>query len=355
MAGALPGDLDEATGLAWLAFAAGRKRARQLLAEEASVVGALERLDPAPGELRGFLIGLERHPVQLIPQWDTRYPPLLSEIPDPPLVLYVSGDPDGLRCPTVAIVGARRCSRSGAAIAARFASQLAALDLVVVSGLALGIDAAAHRGALQTGRTAAVLGAGLARIYPAVNRSLADRILATGGILVSEYPPHQTARTYHFPERNRLISGLSLGVLVVEAGERSGSLITARLALEQGRDVMAVPGSIENPASRGCHRLLRDGASLVETVADVVELLGWSVAGVVPKSGALREDRPGPAGAELAALLSLLGEGVTTFDELCARSTGGPAMVAARLLELELGGFVEQVSGGYIRRAVATP
>jgi DNA processing protein len=248
----------------------------------------------------------------------------------------------------VAVVGARRCSRSGAANAASFARELTALGFVVVSGLALGIDTAAHRGALQGGTTVAVLGSGLGRVYPGTNRPLARAILEAGGALVSEYPPELGARNYHFPERNRLISGLSLGVLVVEAGEQSGSLITARMALEQGREVMAIPGSIANPVARGCHWLLRQGASLVETVTDVVEALRVEPPLAVSGDPAPPAAPAPPSGLE--ALLDLLGAETATLDELCAASGLPAERLVAGLVELELGGFVEQIPGGYSRR-----
>jgi DNA processing protein len=341
-------DPEEVAALACLAQAVGRAQARRWLLAEGSARAALPRAALPEGALERFRASLEHTSLRLIGLADPAFPPLLREIPDPPLVLYVTGDVPTLTRPAVAVVGARRCTRSGTANAAAFARDLAALGFVVVSGLALGIDTAAHRGALETGATAAVLGSGLGQVYPASNRPLARAIVASGGALVSEYPPESGARNYHFPERNRLISGLSLGVIVVEAGEQSGSLITARLALEQGREVMAIPGSIVNPMARGCHRLIRQGASLVETVADVVEALQ-----VAPPAGRTtapsERARPAPPrGSE--DLLELLDSEVATLDELCS-SSGLPAEVLLpRLVELELCGFVEQVPGGYSRR-----
>jgi DNA processing protein len=346
-------EVDEVRSLAWLAHTVGRKRARLLLAQAGSAAAALAQLEPNPVGLKDFLAALDRYPLRLVTGDDPSFPALLREIPDPPLALYLSGNPAVLHGPSIAVVGARRCSRSGAEIAMRFARELAELGFTVVSGLALGVDSAAHHGAVQGGRTAAILGSGLGRIYPASNRSLAARIIETGGLLISEYPPDQPARPFHFPERNRLISGSCSGVLVVEAGDRSGSLITARLALEQGREVMAVPGSISNPASRGCHRLLRDGAALVESVEDVLEALG-----VVNRPDFVRaetQNHPArPDDPELAALLEQVGFEITTFDALCSPLVTAPEIVAARLVELELAGFVEQVPGGYIRRPLLT-
>jgi len=349
MVGVSSQDFDERVALAWLVFAAGRKRARRLLAEEGSPRAALPRLGRRTSEFAHFLSSLENHPGRLVVPDDPEFAPLLREIPDPPLLLYCSGSTELLKRSAVAVVGARRCSRLGAETARSIARDLAALGFTVVSGLATGIDAAAHRGALLTGQTVAILGAGLARIYPASHRPLADEILESGGLVVSEYPHFVSAKKHQFPERNRLISGLSLGVLVVEAGEESGSLITARLALEQGRDVMAIPGSINNPAARGCHRLLRQGAALVENVADVVEVLGLVPGGIRPQAGAPPAPLA-PADRELATFLGLLDSEITTFDQLCAGSSETPQAIAAKLIELELAGFVEQVSGGYIRR-----
>ena len=200
-------------------------------------------------------------------------PPRLLAIPDHPAVLFLRGDSGVLAAPQVAIVGSRRATPAGARIARRLAGELAAHGLVVTSGLAQGVDAEAHRGALEAGgRTVAVLGSSLDRVYPAAHRSLAERI-AGQGALVSEFPFGTPPVPWNFPWRNRIISGLSLGVVVVEAAARSGSLVTARLAGDQGREVFAVPGSILNPLSSGCHRLLRDGAKLVERVEDVLEEL----------------------------------------------------------------------------------
>jgi len=341
-------DAEESVALACLVHGVGRIRARRLLDAEGCPRAALARAALPGVEIDRLRASLERTSHRLITPADAAFPPLLREIPDSPLVLYVAGEPSVLARAAVAVVGARRCSRSGAANAAAFARELAALGFVVVSGLALGIDTAAHRGALQGGTTVAVLGSGLAQVYPGTNRPLARAILESGGALVSEYPPELGARNYHFPERNRLISGLSLGVLVVEAGEQSGSLITARMGLEQGREVMAVPGSIGNPVARGCHWLLRQGASLVETVADVVETLR------VEPPLAVTEQRAPPAAPEpppgLGALLDLLGAETATLDELCAASGLSAEILVAQLVELELGGFVEQIPGGYSRR-----
>ncbi|WNZ56422.1 DNA-processing protein DprA [Microbulbifer sp. MKSA007] len=221
--------------------------------------------------------------VQLICHSDPDYPALLSETSRPPPVLYIRGEKSALNLPQVAMVGARRATVAGLDNARAFAAELAGSGFAITSGLALGVDAAAHRGALQgAGSTIAVLGSGVDRIYPKHNRSLAEDILSAGGALISELPLGSNAEAKNFPRRNRIISGLSMGVLLVEAAMRSGSLITARLALEQNREVFAIPGSIHNPMARGCHYLIKEGATLVETSADVAGQLGGLLAEPTP-------------------------------------------------------------------------
>src|SRR5210317_410120 len=210
----------------------------------------------------------------LIAWGEENYPEMFAQIPGPPLMLYVNGDIESLHLPSLAIIGSRNPTKGGIRNAHDFAKHLASHGFSIVSGLAQGIDAAAHQGTLDAGgKTVAFVGNGIDRVYPAGNRTLAHAI-AESGALVSEYPLGAPPERWHFPERNRLISGLSLGTLVVEAARRSGSLITARLAAEQGREVFAIPGSIHNPLSRGCHRLIRDGAKLVESADDVFSELG---------------------------------------------------------------------------------
>ncbi len=285
---------------------------------------------------------------------DAEFPALLQTIPDPPHLLFFRGSLACLAAPTVAIVGARRATRVGLEIAHTLAQRLAARGIVVVSGLAIGIDSAAHRGALSvqgavsTGRSIAVLGSGLDCVQPLVNRGLARSLVAQEGLIISEYLPAQRAAPFHFPERNRLISGVSLGVIVVEAGERSGSLITARLALEQGREVMAVPGSLGHSNARGCHRLLKAGAALVEDERDVFDALDFlpaaaaAAATIAPAALQLSD--------ALAQVLTACGPGATGIDEICAH-LGQPVMqVSALLSELEVEGFVQRVPDGYIRR-----
>jgi DNA processing protein len=249
---------------------------------------------------------------------DPAYPAALLTMHDPPPLLYVSGQLDSLHAPCVALVGSRNATPQGLDDAGRFARELAGAGLVVVSGLALGIDAAAHRGALASGgRTVAVIGTGADLVYPARHRELAHDIVRQGAI-VSEWPLGTPARAAHFPQRNRLIAGMSRGVLVVEAAERSGSLITARLANEMGRDVFAMPGSIHAPLSRGCHQLIKDGAKLTETPQDVFEELG-----LAPASRGLAE-HGGPAASMAAGTASALGGIGGGSTPRASHAAGGP-------------------------------
>jgi DNA processing protein len=277
---------------------------------------------------------------------DPLYPPLLLNTADPPLLLYVQGRVAHLSRPSVAVVGSRHPTPQGAENARAFARALAERGYVVVSGLALGVDGQAHDGALAgTAGTVAVVGTGLDRVYPARHRALAHRITAQGA-LVSEFAPGTPALAEHFPMRNRVIAGLSLGTLVVEAALPSGSLITARLASEAGREVFAIPGSIHSPQSRGCHALIRQGAKLVETAEDIIEELGGTAArqAVLPLAA--------PAAADTAAdpLLAALGHDPVTMDALLARTGWPVAELGARLLELELAGQVARLPGGLFQR-----
>jgi DNA processing protein len=295
----------------------------------------------------------------LLRQGQPGYPPQLACIPDPPELLYFRGDPAVLSAPAIAIVGSRRPTPAGRATAFEFARRLASHGLVVTSGLAAGIDAAAHRGALAAGgATVAVCGTGLDRTYPEAHAALAAEIAAQGAV-VSEFPPGTKPLPHHFPRRNRLISGLSLGVLVVEARHRSGSLITARLAAEQGREVFALPGSIHNPLARGCHRLIRDGARLVETVqevvaglqADLFAALPWPV--VQPRETEALS--AGPLDRESKILLNACGFEPVDVDILVQRTGFTAASVASMLVMLELRGEVESSAGGTYCRLPARP
>lgn len=270
-------------------------------------------------------------------------PPPLAAIPDPPARLFCRGNAQALDRPAAAVVGSRRCTRQGAEVAFALARDLAAQGLNVVSGLAYGIDAAAHRGALAAaeggcaGVTLAVLGGGLGRIYPRAHERLAADIVAAGGALVTEHGMDEPPRKHHFPARNRIVSGLCLGVVIVEASDKSGSLITARMALEQGRDVMAVPSLVSSPLSRGCHRLIREGAALVECAEHVLDVLGLdpqpTVAATPPEDPVLAQVQA--TGTSLEAILA---------------ATGLPLEdVLRRLAELEVDGVVAAHGGGYIR------
>ena len=299
----------------------------------------------------------------LVGAGDPEMPPRLLAIPDPPAVLFLRGDPAVLSAPQVAIVGSRRATPAGARIARRLAGELAAHGLVITSGLAQGVDAEAHRGALEAGgRTVAVLGSSLDRVYPAAHLSLAERI-AEQGALVSEFPFGTRPVPWNFPWRNRIISGLSLGVLVVEAAARSGSLVTARLAGDQGREVFAVPGSILNPLSSGCHRLLRDGAKLVEGVEDVLEELpAGELAALPSRANAASPEgdaapAPAPApqaapapGPEEAAVLDRLGYEPASVEAIARRAGLTPERVYPILLVLEIAGSVRMdPAGRYMR------
>ena len=283
---------------------------------------------------------------------DAHYPKALLNIGDPPPILYAKGDISLLTRPAVAIVGSRNATTQGAQNAERFAQVLSAAGLTVISGLALGIDAAAHRGALlhareapEGGSTIAVTGTGLDLVYPARNRELAHQI-AEAGCLLSEYPLGTPAIASNFPRRNRIISGLARGVLVVEAAAQSGSLITARSALEQGREVFAIPGSIHSPLSKGCHMLIRQGAKLVESAQDILEELRWN-----------RSNLPEPANndtsqtdSSLQHLLDVAGYDPVSIDQLSQRADWSVAEVQAGLLTLELNGQMELLPGGQYRR-----
>jgi DNA processing protein len=318
-------------------------------------IGALAAPDPA--RIAADLAWFDQPSHHLVPIDSPAYPPLLRQIPDPPPVLFLAGDPAALATPQLAIVGSRSPTHGGRETAEAFAAALARAGLTITSGLALGIDGAAHRGALAAGgRTIAVLGSGPDVIYPASHAALA-REVAGAGAVVSELPPGTPPRREHFPKRNRIISGLALGTLVVEASERSGSLITARLAGEQGRELFAIPGSIHNPLARGCHRLIREGAKLVEQARDVLEELG-PLAGVLVPPDAPADGAPPDAGPdpEYGALLDALGHDPCSVDTLVRRSGLTADVVSSMLLLLELRGDVQLVPGGlYARRAARNP
>lgn len=279
---------------------------------------------------------------------DNRYPQALLQIPDPPTLLYVRGHPELLNTPALAIVGSRNATPQGAQTARSFARTLTQSGLTIVSGLALGIDAAAHQGALEThnplAKTLAVIGTGANRIYPASNKELAQAIVERGAIL-SEFPLDTPAHASNFPRRNRLISGLSLGVLVVEAALQSGSLITARLAGEQGREVFAIPGSIHSPFSRGCHHLIRQGAKLVETTADILDEIGWQSC----------DNQPFSVLGDKDPILKAMGHDPCTLDDLLVRTGQSADQLLSRLLELELCGEIGSLAGNRYQRLCSHP
>jgi DNA processing protein len=328
-------------------FSAGDGARRRLLGAQAD--GFLAPEAASRFELASDWLGDDGH--FLLTLDDQAYPQRLLALADPPCVLFAVGKPALSSPEALAIVGSRAATAGGEKAAERFAAAVSALGYPVVSGLALGIDGAAHRGALSgRGSTVAVLGTGPDRVYPGRHRELAHRIAAEG-LLLSEFPPGTPPLAANFPRRNRLIAALSRGVLVVEAAVESGSLITARLAGEFGREVFAVPGSIHSPQSRGCHRLLREGATLVETVDDICSELGWPVGG-----GAGRESAgtpagpPGPDDGLAPALLKALGHDPCSIDTLCERSGLPSDAVLSALLELELSGRVSIRPGGYYQR-----
>jgi DNA processing protein len=337
---------------------AGHLNAGQARALQAPASSELERLIEATLRWR------ERPGHQVLALGEPGYPDLLANIPDPPLLLYIKGRVELLESPMLAIVGSRNASAQGKANALAFAESLSGAGLCIVSGLALGIDAAAHEGALKgPGSTVAVVGTGPDLIYPARNRALCERI-GIEGCIVSEYPIGTPPLPGNFPKRNRIISGLAAGVLVVEAAAQSGSLITARQAAEQGREVFAIPGSIHAALAKGCHLLIREGAKLVDTAADVLEAMAisplahWRGASAGLNTGASAGIGPSasvpaqapPAGGE--ALLAALGHDPVEPDTLLASLGMSPALLSSQLLALELAGLLERRPGGRVQRVV---
>jgi len=285
---------------------------------------------------------------------DEHYPDLLKEIYDPPLVLFVKGNIKLLGRYQIAIVGSRNSSASGRDNAFQFAHQLVQHDFIITSGLALGIDAAAHKGTLNgQGGTIAVVATGLDSVYPARHKTLAKDIVTHNGLLISEFIPGTLPKAGHFPKRNRIISGLSLGVLIVEATIKSGSLITARCAMEQNREVFAIPSTIKNPQARGCHWLIKQGAKLVEEIADIVEEIN------IPMKSSLNLNRNNNKEGDTEenqnqdlfndSLLASVGYEITPVDIVVSRSKLPTDVVLTRLTMLELRGLVSAVPGGYLR------
>ncbi|RBW52066.1 DNA-processing protein DprA [Marinobacter sp. F3R11] len=336
-------------------------RAYGLSAETVAAIMAWQQQDEthkAVNAVRQTLLNCERHGIGIVSWHHPDYPEALKHIHDAPLVLYTRGDPSLLGREQIGIIGSRNATPAGLDHARRFAAELSNRNLLVISGLALGVDGAAHAGALDAGHsTIAVIGCGLDRIYPNQHRHLGERVIGNG-LMVSEYPPGTPARAAHFPQRNRIISGLSRGILVVEAGLKSGSLITARMALEQGREVFAIPGSIHSPVARGCHHLIKQGARLVDQVDDIIEELGASWSSPVGEIRSVRhatlpEDAchpPSPLDAlddREIAVFEALGYDPQSTDALCS-ATGLPAdQLVQSLLLLELEGLVSSAPGGY--------
>lgn len=341
-----------AFGLPERVFSAGHSAVAGVVGHEAAMTLNTpvdrERLDRT-------LAWLETPGNHIVTLADAAYPSSLLEIPDPPVLLYVTGTPSVLSAPALAIVGARSATRQGEETARAFARSLAEAGLVIISGLAMGIDAAAHEGALlaSPGLTIAVTGTGVDRVYPARHRKLAHQIAEHGAIL-SEYPLGTPPLPHNFPRRNRLIAGLSAGVLVVEAALNSGSLITARLAAEGGREVFAIPGSIHSPTARGCHRLIRDGAKLVETAADVLDELRWSGRRQTSSSPAIESCSPTRAtqddDPQTTAVLLAIGFDPVDIDTLATRCCLTVDALYAILTPLELSGRLVRMPGGRFQR-----
>lgn len=289
----------------------------------------------------------------IIPITDLRYPQLLSEISSAPILLYVQGNWENLSQPQIAIVGSRNPSHTGLELSAEFAYLLSQAGFIVTSGLAIGVDGASHQGALNaSGKTIAVLGSGLQKIYPKRNYRLAEKI-SENGCVISEFPLDAEPAADNFPRRNRIISGLSLGTLVIEAALRSGSLITANFALEQGRDVFAIPGSIRNPTSAGCLALIQNGAKCVTHVNDILEEMQTQPNLFSNKSASSNQSDRNEYQSKLDCIeqqvLACIDDNMTTIDQICERSKLSAQLVTGTLLQLELKSIVNRQLGGFIK------
>ena len=296
---------------------------------------------------------------------DEYYPNALAALRDGPIFLFYRGNPQLLNEPSIAIVGSRNPTHYGREQAFTIAQQLVTSDWHVISGLAIGIDGEAHKGALTNstgigrGKTIAVLGSGLEEIYPKRHQALADHIVAGGGVLLSEHLPDIKALAQHFPRRNRIVSGMSLGTLVIEAAYKSGSLITARLAAEQGREVFALPGAVTNPLSRGCHQLIKEGANLIENATDIINLINSDLAietraaGIENQAENQHDLFVASAGPKLEGLAKTIYQALdvvpTSIDSLVNRTGLSVAEIAQQLILMELKGQVAQTPGGYVR------
>lgn len=308
------------------------------------------KTDEQDSQLSAWKRELSDQNIKLLAICDSIYPALLRELADPPPIIYICGEPEKLSSAQIAIVGSRGMTPVGGKLARQFAYEIGSAGMVITSGLALGIDACAHRGALDAkANTIAVLGTGINVRYPRNNNHLYDEILESGGVLVSEYPLGTPPRPGNFPRRNRIITGLSMGTLVVEASERSGSLVSARLAAEQGREVFVIPGNVQSPVSAGCHRLIREGATLVTEPEHVLEDLRPMLETVLETAplepNSLSESEP----TERHWLLDALGHEILPVDELCDRCDKPVQDVTSAITELELSGAIQGSAFGYQR------
>ncbi|WP_022946918.1 DNA-processing protein DprA [Pseudoalteromonas ruthenica] len=308
---------------------------------KADIIGALSALNMANYERK--IQAFKHQGIDVIALGTSAYPELLTELPDAPLLLFCRGNTQLLKRPQIAMVGSRSASLAGKRCAQEIAQQLSAAGLIITSGMAMGVDAMSHQGALMaTGQTVAVLGTGVYICYPRRNKALRDDILAKG-LLVSEFVPTTPARAMHFPRRNRIIAGLSVATLVVEAERKSGSLITAELAADYNREVMAIPGSINNPYAKGCHKLIKEGAALVESAKDVLQELGFSAQnGLYIKSEpTYREDEN--------SILRHIGYEPTCVDDIASSAEVPITELLTQLVDLELEGLIESTSEGYVK------
>ncbi len=339
--------LDHAVALSLLPALSRCDLTGRLLADDPEL---LERAAPLLAEARAVRARAAASGTHVVAWLDAAFPASLLTLPDCPPAMWYRGTLASLAAPSVAIVGSRAASAVALETATRLGAELAAHGVTVVSGLARGVDSAAHRGALETGRTVAVLGSGPDRIYPPEHDRLVSEIVERGGAVASEYPPGTPPLQGYFPMRNRIISGLSRAVVVIEASEKSGSLITARCALEQGREVMAVPGNVLSGRNRGGHALIRDGATIVESAADVLEALCWLPHAPTGEASARTADA---ATASADPLLSKMTPGDPCGLDALARDSGlDPPRLIARLSDLELRGLVRRVGGGrFVRPA----
>jgi DNA processing protein len=332
-----------AFGLPGNVFSASPAKLRQCVSERIAEALVAPPSDAVRIQIDKTLAWAEQPGNRVITLGEEDYPAALLDIPDPPFMLYAKGRTELLRSAAVAVVGSRNATAQGVTNAEKFSEALSRAGLTIVSGQALGIDAAAHEGGLRgPGSTVAVIGTGADIVYPARNRALAHRI-AVEGCIISEYALGTPPAACNFPRRNRIISGLSRGVLVIEAAAQSGSLITARMAGDQGRDVFAIPGSIHSPLSKGCHQLIRQGAKLVESAADILEEFGNHAQTQLVAPSNASEPVAGP-------VLAAMGFDPVDIETLASRCQSDISIVTGELLKLELDGLVEMLSGGLYRR-----